>query len=387
MIPRNSAAKVIQLANQFKGLVIIGPRQSGKTTLARHCFTHKPYVSLETPVNRQFAQEDPILFLQQYPDGAIIDEIQRVPELLSWLQQNFDEDPRRGKFILTGSNHLLLLENITQTLAGRVAYLEQLPFSLSELKGIPSALQDLNQVMWKGGYPPIQADQINPVDWFSAYVRTYIERDVRQIKNIDNLFLFERFLFLCAGRVGQQLNYSSLANEVGVDYKTIQSWMSILIASYLVWLLPPWYKNFNKRVTKTPKLYFYDTGLACHLLRIQDPELLTAHPYRGALFENLMVNELLKSRFNHGLPSNLFYWKANTGQEIDVLIDRGLTQWPIEIKSGATLQNQWLQPLKYWNHLSGQHGGFVLYGGDQTQKRHDEFTFVSWRESEEHLQN
>lgn len=284
MIKREAETKLLQLANQFRSVAILGPRQSGKTTLAKMCFPNKPYTSLETPTVRQFAQQDPVQFLKQYPQGAILDEIQRVPELLSWLQQNLDDDPSvRGKFVLTGSNNFLLLQNITQTLAGRVAYLELLPFSVAELVNIPNSLDDMDSVLWKGGYPPIQADGIAPEDWFSAYIRTYIERDVRQIKNIDNLLLFERFLALCAGRVGQEVNFSALSNEVGVDFKTIQSWMGVLQASYIVFLLPPYHKNFNKRVVKAPKLYFYDTGLACSLLRINSHSLLIQHPFKGRI--------------------------------------------------------------------------------------------------------
>lgn len=255
MIPRQAASKLLQLAQQFRAVAILGPRQSGKTTLAKACFPEKPYISLETPTMRRFALEDPVQFLRQYPDGAVFDEIQRAPELLSWLQQDLDENPSvRGKFVLTGSNNLLLLENITQTLAGRIAHIELLPFSVAELQVLPDALTDINVLLWKGGYPAIQADGIGPEDWFSMYLRTYVERDVRQIKNIENLLLFERFLSLCAGRVGQEINYSALSNELGIDRKTIQSWLGILQASYLVYLLPPFYNNFQKRVLKTPKL-------------------------------------------------------------------------------------------------------------------------------------
>ncbi|MEI6411357.1 MAG: ATP-binding protein, partial [Bacteroidota bacterium] len=336
MIYRQSEEKLRQLATHFKAVAIIGPRQSGKTTLARKCFPDKPYVSLETPSDRNLAIEDPIQFLKRYPNGAILDEIQRTPELFSWLQQNLDEDPRKGKFILTGSNNFLLLEKVTQSLAGRVAFIEQLPFSLPELRDVPNALDDLNTLMWKGAYPPIQADGIPPTDWYPSYIRTYVERDVRQIKNIENLLLFERMLSLCAGRIGQELNFSNLSIEVGVDHKTIQSWLGILQASYLIWLLPPYFKNFNKRIVKTPKLYFYDTGLACSLLGIRAPELLGEHPYRGAIFENFILKELLKQRFNQGQRSNMYFWRESSGKEIDVLIDEGLHINPVEIKSGYT---------------------------------------------------
>ena len=383
MVERQATSKVKQLAEQFRAVMIMGPRQSGKTTLAKMSFPDKPYASLETPSVRQFAMEDPIQFLAQFPNGAILDEIQRVPALLSWLQQNLDDTPTvKGKFILTGSNNLLLLESVTQTLAGRVGHIELLPFSVAELSALPNALDDVNKLLWSGAYPPVQADGISPNDWFASYIRTYIERDVRQIKNIGNLLLFERFLSLCAGRVGQELNFTQLSNEVGADVKTIQSWMGILQASYIVYLLPPFFKNFNKRLTKTPKLYFYDTGLACNLLRISDPNILIQHPFKGALFENFLVTELLKNRFNQGQRSNLYFWRESSGNEIDVLIDEGLRQIPIEIKSGQTINSDWLKGLKYWQTLTKQSTGnsYVIYGGDDIQNRSEGIIIQGWKE-------
>jgi uncharacterized protein len=382
MIKRQVTSKVLQLAQQFRAVLIMGPRQSGKTTLAKMTFPDKPYTSLETPTVRQFAMEDPIQFLAQFPNGAILDEIQRVPTLLSWLQQNLDDTPTvRGKFILTGSNNLLLLESVTQTLAGRVGHIELLPFSVAELSALPNALDDVNKLLWSGAYPPVQADGITPNDWFASYIRTYIERDVRQLKNIGNLLLFERFLSLCAGRVGQEINFTQLSNDVGTDVKTIQSWMGILQASYIVYLLPPFFKNFNKRLTKTPKLYFYDTGLACNLLRISDPNTLVQHPFKGALFENFIVTELLKNRFNQGQRSNLYFWRESSGNKIDVLIDEGLQQTPIEIKSGQTINSDWLKGLKYWQILTKYTGNsYVIYGGDDIQNRSEGIVIQGWKE-------
>lgn len=385
MIQRQAAPKLLQLSRQFRAVAILGPRQSGKTTLAKTCFPEKPYVSLETPTSRQFALEDPIQFLKQYPDGAVLDEIQRTPELLSWLQQDLDENPSvRGKFVLTGSNNLLLLENISQTLAGRVAHIELLPFSVAELEEIPGSLNDINTLLWKGGYPPVQADGIGPEDWFPMYLRTYVERDVRQIKNIENLLLFERFLALCAGRVGQEINYSALSVETGVDFKTIQSWMGVLQASYIAFLLPPYYKNFQKRVLKTPKLYFYDTGLACSLLRISQPSMLAQHPFRGALFENFIITELLKNRFNRGQRSDLYFWRESSGHEVDVIIDEGLRMFPIEIKSGQTIQSDWMKGIRYWQKLSGQTGGLILHGGLENQQRSEDIQLLSWKKVTEY---
>lgn len=379
MLQRQASEKVKTLARQFKAIAITGPRQSGKTTLARLCFPDKAYVSLENPATRTFALEDPQGFLKQYPEGAILDEIQRAPELLSYLQQILDESGEKGKFILTGSNNLLLLEKITQTLAGRVAYLELLPFSISELKGAGDALSNLDDFIFKGGYPSIQAEGIAPGDWFAAYVRTYVERDVRQIRNIENLFLFERLLALCAGRIGQQLNYSNLAVETGLDAKTMQAWLGVLQASYIIFLLPPFYRNFNKQAVKSSKLYFYDTGLASYLLRIQSPDALFQHPYRGALFENLVVSDLLKNRFNLGQRSNLFFWRDKTGHEIDVVIDNGQELVPVEAKSGRTITPDFFKGLNYWQKLTQAPKGLVFYGGDEPQERSSGFSVLPWR--------
>lgn len=379
MIPRIAAGKVHSLAKSFKAVAIIGARQSGKTTLARSCFPDKTYVSLENPDTRRFALEDPRNFLKKYQDGAILDEVQRAPELLSYLQQILDESEEKGKFILTGSNNFLLQEKVTQSLAGRAAYLNLLPFSLEEMEHIPHALDDLNTVLFKGGFPPVQADGIDPNDWFGAYLRTYIERDVRQIKNVSNLLAFEKFIYLCAGRIGQLLNYSNLANEVGVDVKTIQSWMGILQAAYQVFILPPFFRNFNKRIVKTPKLYFYDTGLACHLLQITNPAQLFQHPYRGALFENFVITELLKNRYNQGRRSNLYFWRDSTGNEIDVVIDEGISLTPIEIKSGATLSDSLFKGINFWQKLTGNNTSTLIYGGDEDQDRKKEISIKSWR--------
>ncbi|MEM6264569.1 MAG: ATP-binding protein [Bacteroidota bacterium] len=380
MIKRIAQEKVLQLASQFKAVAIMGPRQSGKTTLSRMCFPRKPYVSLENPANRAFANEDPIGFLAAYPDGAILDEIQRVPQLLSWLQQRLDEETRKGTFILTGSNNLMLMENISQSLAGRVAYIDLLPFSIEEIAFLPQTPESLNAHMFHGGYPSILADRIAPQDWFPAYVRTYVERDMRQVKNISNLLAFEKLLSLCAGRVGQLVNYSNLSNEVGMDYNTIKSWLGVLQAGYIIHLLPPYFNSFNKRVTKSPKLYFYDTGLLCYLLRINSPEDLIQHPYRGEIFENFVVKELLKHRFNQGKQSNFYFWRDQSQREIDVVVDEGQKLLAIEIKSGQTPQASFWKNIKFWQELTGQPGGIVYYGGDANQTRSDGRVLKSWKE-------
>ncbi|MCB0635035.1 MAG: ATP-binding protein [Lewinella sp.] len=378
MIARIAAEKIRSLATKFKAVAIIGPRQSGKTTLARACFPDKAYVSLEDPDVRAYALEDPRSFLEQYQVGAIFDEIQRVPELPSYLQTKLDSSEENGKFILTGSNNFLLQEQISQSLAGRAAYLDLLPFSMSELQDIPGGLDDLNTLLFKGSYPAIQAKHIAPADWFGAYIRTYVERDVRQIRNIGNLLLFEKMLSLCAGRIGQLLNYSNLANEVGVDYKTIQAWLGLLQASYHIFLLPPYYQNFNKRIVKTPKLYFYDTGLASYLLRITDPAQLYQHPYRGALFENFVITEMLKERYNQGLRSNLYFWRDRTGNEVDVIVDEGIHQKAYEIKSSATIDKNHFKNLRFWQKTTGSETGHLIYAGTEAQRRSG-FELIPWR--------
>lgn len=381
MIARQAFEKVQELARQFKSVAILGPRQSGKTTLARAVFPEKPYVSLENPDSRRFALEDPRGFLQQFPDGAILDEIQRTPEILSYLQQILDEDPRRGKFILTGSNNFLLVQSLTQSLAGRVAYLDLLPLSLAELMPLENALANVDTCIYQGGYPAIWAEGIAASNWFPAYLRTYVERDVRIIRNLENLAAFEKTIALCAGRVGQLLNRQNIALEAGVSDKTVEAWLGILQASYIVFLLPPWFQNFNKRIVKSPKLYFYDTGLACYLLGIRKPEDLRLHPFRGALFENLMVVEMLKSRFNQGERSNLYHWRDSSGNEIDVLIDKGIVQHPVEMKSSQTISDSFFKGLHYWEHLSQQKGGAILYGGDETQTRSNGIQVLPWRDA------
>ena len=381
MIARQSFEKVQELAQQFKSVAILGPRQSGKTTLSRAAFPEKPYVSLENPDARRFALEDPRGFLQQFPNGAILDEIQRTPEILSYLQQILDEDPRRGKFVLTGSNNFLLVQSLTQSLAGRVAYLDLLPLSLAELKPLDKALDDVDTCIFQGGYPALWAEGIPAANWFPAYLRTYVERDVRTIRNLENLAAFEKTIALCAGRVGQLLNRQNIALEAGVSDKTVEAWLGILQASYIVFLLPPRFQNFNKRIVKSPKLYFYDTGLACYLLGIRRPEDLRLHPFRGALFENLMVVEMLKARLNQGERSNLFHWRDSTGNEVDVIVDKGILQKAVEIKSSQTISDTFFKGLRYWEKLSEQSGGTIVYGGDETQIRSSGLQVIPWREA------
>lgn len=377
MIKRKAETVLRELASQFKAVALTGPRQSGKTTLAKMVFPRKPYVSLENPDERNLALNDPRQFLSRFPKGAILDEVQRAPELFSYLQQIADESKLKGQYILTGSNNFALLENISQTLAGRVGYLELLPFSLSEIEKTGTALK-LDELIFSGSYPAVISEKANPRLWFPSYIRTYVERDVRQIKNISSLTLFQRLLYLCAGRVGQQLNLSSMANDVGLDYKTIQSWLGVLQNSYIIYLLPPYYKNFNKRIIKSPKLYFYDTGLASYLLGISNANQLFNHSSKGALFENFILTEMLKNRYNKGERSNLYYFRDSTGNEVDIVIDEGNKLTPIELKAGKTISGDYFKNLHYWEALTGKKGGLVLYTGKESNIRQHNFAVENW---------
>lgn len=370
MITRKASEKLQELATYFKVVAIVGPRQSGKTTLVRSIFPDKPYVSLEDPDRRKFALEDARGFLSQYPEGAILDEVQRTPELFSYLQGVVDSNTQAGQFILTGSNNFLLQQSITQSLAGRVGYLQLLPFSLTELYPNQANIPSEDELMIKGGYPPLFQPGIPTELWFPNYLRTYIERDVRQVKNITDLIVFERFIRLLAGRVGQELNMTALGNEVGVDTKTIQSWIGILESSFLIYLLRPHFQNFNKIIVKRPKIYFLDTGLVSFLLGINTPSQLDFHPLRGSLFENLVVSELIKERTQQAQEINLFFWRDKTGHEIDVLIDEGLDLFPIEIKSGKTINSDYFKNLRFWMNLSQHKKGmvFICWRSDSIQK-------------------
>ncbi|HNX84687.1 MAG: DUF4143 domain-containing protein [Bacteroidales bacterium] len=373
MITREAETELRILAEQFKAVAVLGPRQSGKTTLVRKVFESKPYVSLENPDMRLFAMDDPKGFISNYPDGAVLDEIQRVPELFSYLQQILDDQTANGFFILTGSNNFLLQESISQSLAGRVAYLFLLPLTISEIGDRES---NINSVLFSGCYPALYNNTTDPARFYANYIRTYVERDVRLIRNITDLYAFEKFLRLCSGRIGQLLNMSSLASEVGVDLKTIGSWIGVLEASFILFRLQPHHMNFNKRIVKMPKLYFYDTGLAAALLGIEKADYLTMHPSRGSLFENMVIVDFLKNRYNRGRLSNLYFWRDNTGNEIDLLIDNGISQIPVEIKSGQTLSEESLRGLRFWSKLTGIEEGYLIYGGGEIQKRSNGITAV-----------
>ncbi len=328
----------------------------------------------------RYALEDPRAFLRSFPKGAILDEAQRVPELFSYLQEILDNSPKKGHFILTGSNNFLLQENISQTLAGRIGYLQLLPFSIGELEQVGKLPANDDSLMLKGFYPPVYHQRIPVSDWCPNYIRTYIERDVRQLKNLPDLLRFERFLALLAGRCGQELNMNALSVEAGIDLKTVQSWIGILESSFIIFLLKPHFQNFNKTVIKRPKLYFYDTSLVCSLLRITSHSHLVNHPLRGSIFECMLMSEFVKERANAGRPLDLYYWRDKTGHEIDLIVDRGGKLLPVEIKSGKTVTSEFFRNLDYWNKLSGVKRSLLLYAGDMKQKRSSGVEVWPWRE-------
>ena len=374
-IQRQALGVLLQRATLYPVVTVLGPRQSGKTTLCQMAFPDKPYVNLEQPDVREFAQQDPKAFLAQFPDGAVLDEIQNVPALLSWIQVLTDADPRKGRFVLTGSHQLQVSAQITQSLAGRTAVLELLPLSLSELAkandlstGEPA---DVNGLMLQGGYPRIHAQDLRPEVMLSDYFATYVERDVRQLINLRHLREFGQCVRLLAGRTGQLLNQTSLGNEVGVSSNTITQWLSILEASFLVFSLSPWSVNIGKRLVKSPKIYFYDVGLACWLLGIKTVEQLQHHPLRGALFENLVVLEVLKSLRNQGLRDPLFFFRDSNGLEIDLLLDHADGLQLVEIKASQTVSAPLFKNLRtvstlLGNRVKSQH---LIYGGAERQDR------------------
>jgi uncharacterized protein len=378
MITRKAQIKLLKLSNSFKAIAVIGPRQAGKTTLVKATFPDKPYYSLENPDIRNFAIEDPRGFLNTMPNGAILDEAQRVPLLFSYLQEILDSSSEKGMFILTGSNNFLLQENISQTLAGRVAYLNLLPFTVNELKSGNVLPETDEKVLFNGFYPPVYDQNINPIDWMPNYIKTYIERDVRQIKNVTDLLVFEKFMRVLAGRTGQELNLSAICNEVDVNLKTIQSWIGILENSFIIYLLKPYHQNYNKTIVKRPKVYFYDTGLVCSFLRISDAVHLENHPLKGSIFETMVVIELVKKFTNNGIVPPLFYWRDKTGHEIDVIVDNSDKLTPIEIKSGKTINSDFFKHLKYWNNLSKNQNALVIYSGNQEQQRSDGTLVTNW---------
>lgn len=372
MIPRTLAPTLRRLARRFPVLTVTGPRQSGKTTLCRAAFPRHRYASLEVPDTREYALADPRGFLAGLGARAVIDEVQRAPALLSYLQQEVDERSAAGRFILTGSANLGFVAGVSQTLAGRTALLTLLPCSHGELRRFEKPPSDLDTVLWSGAFPAVFDRGIPPADWFSSYVATYVERDVRQLLNVTDLAAFQTFVKLCAGRIGQLLNLSGLAGDCGITHGTARAWLTVLEASHLVVRLPPWHANLGKRLIKAPKPYFLDTGLACALLGIRTPGQLASHPLRGSLFENWVLLEILKARVHRGLPPDLYFFRTRAGLEVDFLIEAGRALFAVEAKSGRTMAADFLAALRAFEALLPAGRGLrpvVVYGGESPQRR------------------
>ncbi|KPJ60247.1 MAG: AAA family ATPase [Latescibacteria bacterium DG_63] len=388
MIERILAKKLKEAARQFPVATVTGPRQSGKTTLVQAVFKDYDYLSLELPDQRQFALEDPRGFLSQVDGPVILDEVQRAPDLFSYIQVLVDEHRDwTGRFILTGSQNFLLLQNISQSLAGRCAVLHLLPFSLAEIEGrkpisletlgktVPRNLKQpkagLMDTVFTGFYPRIHDKHLSPRDWLASYYQTYLERDVRNVLNVGNIEAFGRFVRLCAGRCGQLLNLSGLATDCGISHTTAKRWLSVLEASFIITLLRPHHRNFGKRLTKSPKLYFLDTGLLCYLLQVQSPEELYHRAERGAIFESFVVSELYKNFSHRGEQPPLYFWRDAAGHEVNVIIEMGSKLIPVETKSAQTVASDFFDNLTYWRKVSGDETtrATLIYGGDRSFKR------------------
>lgn len=394
MFKRTLSDKLVSLARQFPVVSITGPRQSGKTTLTKTLFSGHHYTSLEDPDEREFALTDPKGFLRRFSDGVILDEIQRSPALLSYIQGIVDNEDRPGRFILTGSQQFHVMEKITQTLAGRTALVNLLPLSLDELLSreaadpwrldqppAPAAQPSfgVEEIIFKGLYPRIHDKGLEPHDWLSAYYRTYVERDVRDVANIGNLETFQRFVRLCAGRSGQLLNLSSLGADAGISHTTARSWISILQAGFIIHLLPPHFANFSKRIVKTPKLYFMDTGLLCYLLRIREPAEIVTHAMKGAIFETFVLAELYKAFVHRGEAPPLYFWRDQSGHEVDVVVDTGTRLIPIEIKSSETIDRSFFDGLKFYQSLGSPaaENGVLIHAGEASYAR-ERFLVRPW---------
>ena len=383
MIPRAALSTLHRLAKGFPVLCVTGPRQSGKTTLARMAFPDKPYLSLEDPDIARLAREDPRGLLDGYKDGLILDEAQVVPELFAYLKTAVDKDSSPGRYIVTLSQQFGLLAGVTESLAGRAAFVRLLPFSVSELAKAKVRPDDPFAAIVKGFYPPLYDREVSSYDWYTNYIASYVERDVRSIVNVKDLGQFQTFVKSCAARVGQLLNLSSLALDCGLAHNTAKAWLSVLETSGIVYLLQPYHKNFGKRLVKSPKLYFVDTGLAARLLGIKDAQQLFVHPNRGNLFESFLVAELLKARYNRGLDPDIYFWRDNVGAEVDVVFEDGPKAKALEIKSGKTFQNDFTSGLEAWMRYSGAEAKdcCLVYAGDRGMKRKD-MTVLPWDEAD-----
>ncbi|MCF7799889.1 ATP-binding protein [Candidatus Babeliales bacterium] len=371
MIKRDLTEHLIESAKQFAAVAVTGPRQSGKTTLVQEVFKKHNYVSLEDFDKRAQAIADPRLFLQNYSNefGIILDEIQHVPELLSYIQTIIDREKKKGYFIITGSQNLLINQSVSQTLAGRIALLTLFPLAINELNNSSLLSGDLKDFVFKGCYPRIYDENVSPVKLHEYYIRGYVERDVRQIKNIFDLNLFQTFLKLCAGRIGQILNISALSNDCGIDQKTVNAWISLLEATHIIFLLNPYYKNFGKRLVKSPKIYFVDTGIACSLLNIKNTNELSSHYNWGGLVESFIISDLFKQYYNLNQKPSLYFWRDHQGNEIDVILEQALNLIPIEIKAGKTINMDVFKHFLYLKNIENfpVNKKFVIYGGSENQ--------------------
>lgn len=394
MIRRHLGSVLRQIATRYPVVTVTGPRQSGKTTLIKSIFDKHQYASLEDPDERQFALEDPRGFLDQFSGPVILDEVQHTPDLFSYIQSRVDLNSEGGQFILSGSQNFLLLRQVSQSLAGRAFIAHLLPLTLSELHGRQVRADDTinttltrtksiagqwTEIAHRGFYPRIHDRRLPPGEWLAQYFQTYLQRDVRTLAQVGDIEAFRLFVQLCAGRAGQLLNLSALGSDAGVSHETARRWLSMLEASFVVFRLQPHHQNFRKRLIKSPKLYFVDTGLLCYLLRIEDPEQLQSHAMRGAVFENLIIGELLKNTFHAGHEPTLSFWRDNRGNEVDLIVTSGSRITPVEIKSGATIASDFFKGLEYWSKLSGGDGGLLVYGGDSSNMRRG-FTVRSWRQ-------
>lgn len=388
-VPRTLAVPLADAAAKMPVVAVTGPRQSGKTTLCRHAFPDRPFVSFEPLDNRRYATEDPRGFLAEHADGAVLDEVQRVPDLFSYLQEDVDERPEPGRFILTGSQHFGLTEAITQSLAGRIAILHLLPLSFDELRRFDDSPTDLWDLVWTGGYPRIYDHDLAPPRWLADYTATYLQRDVRQVVNVTDLEAFGTFLELTAGRTATELNLSTLGNDVGITHPTVRSWLSVLEASFLCMRLPAWHRSARKRRVKAPKLHFMDTGLVCHLLGIIEPEQLRRHPLRGALFESWVASEVTKWRLHRGLPPRMFHYRETRGLEVDLLVEEGERLVAVEAKSAATVAGGFLKPLgRFCTEIRDRQPHLecearLVYGGATAQQR-STAAIVPWDRIQEH---
>ncbi len=370
MINRQLEHEIMTLTTEFPVIAILGPRQSGKTTLAKYLFSDYRYISFEDYDVRDFAEHDPRGFLERYDHHCIFDEIQRVPHIMSYLQTHIDAHDETGNFIITGSHNFFLMEQISQSLAGRVGITRLLPFSIEEISELSLSLE---QLIFSGFYPRIHDKGIRPRTFYKNYLETYIEKDIRQLKNITKIDQFRKFLYMLAGRAGQELNLSTLSEECGVSHNTLADWVSVLEASFIIYRIKPFHKNYNKRLVKRQKLYFYDTGLLCNLLGIRKKEELDYHFLKGSIFENFVINEFVKQKYNHDDPYELYFWRDNHKKEIDLILESGQQQLAVEIKSGKTFRDKFFEGLNYWQRMTGSapEDLYLIYSGNESFTRNN----------------